>query len=162
MELLGTELEPDVHAMGGHYGYSGIGDRTLADLPHVAPLSAAPPSRPKTRFHYRALALSAARRAAALASDPDVRAAAFLLQGQINAISHGMPPKDVEPAYRALCGIRNNPIARAAREARWFPWTAAAGFLEPLNRVRRDSSLPFAALSAADLRAALRATEAAD
>ena len=73
-----------------------------------------------------------------------------------------MPPKAVEPAYRARCAVPDHPIARAAREARWFPWTAAAGFLEPLNRVRRNSSLPFAALSAADLRAALRATESAD
>ena len=162
MELLGTELEPDVHSEDGSYSFSGIGDRTLADLPHAGPPPAPPPSLPKKRFHYRALALSAARRAAALASDPDVRAAAFLLQGQINAISHGMPPKDAEPAYRALCAVPGHPVARAAREARWFPWTAAAGFLEPLNRVRRDSSLPFAALSAADLRAALRATEAAD
>ena len=103
--------------------------------------------RGMSRQTASALALSAARRAAALASDTDVRAAAFLLQGQINAISHGMPPKDAEPAYRALCAVPGHPVARAAREARWFPWSAAAGFLEPLNRVRRNSSLPFAALS---------------
>ena len=162
MELLGTELEPDVHSEDGSYSFSGIGDRTLADLPHAAPPPAPPPSRPTTRFHYRPLALSAARRAAALASDPDVRAAALLLQGQINAISHDEPPKDAEPAYRALCAVPDHPIARAAREARWFPWSAASGFLEPLNRVRRDASLPFAVLSADDLRAALRTTKAAD
>lgn len=162
MELLGTELEPDVHSEDGSYDYSGIGERTLADLPHAAPPPAPTPPLPKKRFHYRALALSAARRAAALASDPDVRAGALLLQGQINAIEHDAPPTDAEPAYRALCAVPDHPVARAAREARWFPWSAAAGFLEPLNRVRRDASLPFAALSLDDLRAALRTAKAAD
>ena len=156
MELMGTELEPDVSVWEGEYPFSGIRVRGLADLPHAKPLPKALPILPKTRFHYRRPAMDAARRAAALAADPDIRAAAFLLQGQINAITKDAPPADVEPAYRALCAIPGHPLAQAARDARWFPWDAARPFLEPLNRVRRDSSLTLSTLSLKELRALLR------
>jgi tetratricopeptide (TPR) repeat protein len=156
MELMGTELEPDVSVWEGDVPVSGIRARTLADLPHIKPLPEGLPKLPKSRFHYRLTAMDAARRAAVLAADPDIRAASFLLQGQINVITKDSLPADVEPAYRALCAISDHPLARAAREARWFPWNAAKPFLGPLNRARRDSSMKLSALSLDKLRALLR------
>lgn len=156
MELLGTELEPDVHAEGGSYPYSGIGARTPADLPHAKAPPELPP-RPTTRFHYRRLAAEAARRAAALASDPDVRVAALLLQWEIFRITHGADPKELEPAYRELCAIPDHPVAEAARAAQWFPWEAVRPFSDRLRTERRDEGKTIAAsFAAAELRALLR------
>ena len=157
MELLGTELEPDVHTSEGDYSYSGIGDRELGDLPHSNPLPPPLPPRPETRFHYRALADEAARRAAALATDPDIRVAALLLRGEINLIAHA-PSKNVESAYRELCAVRGHPLAKAAREANWFPWKTAEPFLGKLTAERQDSQgLPISrALSVKELRSLLR------
>lgn len=156
MELLGTELEPDVHAEGGSYPYSGIGARTPADLPHAKAPPELPP-RPTTRFHYRRLAAEAARRAAALASDPDVRVAALLLQWEIFRITHGADPKELEPAYRELCAIPDHPVAEAARAAQWFPWEAVRPFSDRLRTERRDAGKTIAAsFAAAELRALLR------
>lgn len=156
MELVGTELEPDVHAEGGSYPYSGIGARTPADLPHAKAPPELPP-RPTTRFHYRRLAAEAARRAAALASDPDVRVAALLLQWEIFRITHGADPKELEPAYRELCAIPDHPVAEAARAAQWFPWEAVRPFSDRLRTERRDEGKTIAAsFAAAELRALLR------
>ena len=154
MELLGTELEPDVHSCSGSFDYSGIGKRTLADLPGAKPLPAPLPPLPTTRFHYRPLATEAARRAAALAADPDIRIAAFLMQAQVFRFSYPYKPspKEVEPAYRGLCRVSGRPIARIAREARWFPWAEAEPFYAPLERVRHDPSVPYSPLSLEDLR----------
>ena len=158
MELLGTELEPDVYVSEGAFCYSGIGDRMPADLPHAKPPPVLPPL-PTERFHYRRLATEAARRAAALASDPDVRVASLLLLGQINHVSHDAPPKDAEAAYRALCAVPGHPLAKAAREAHWFPWAAAAPLLKRLEDERSapDIKPPVAKpFTAAELRALLR------
>ena len=138
MELLGTELEPDVSAEEGSFPFSGIGNRTPADLPHAKPPPALPPL-PKKRFHYRELADEAARRAAELAADSDVRVAALLLRGQIFRISHGVSPNDVVPVYRELCAVPDHPIAEAARAAHWFPWDAAEPFLDRLETERGNA-----------------------
>lgn len=61
-------------------------------------------------------------------------------------------PKEVEPAYRGLCRVSDRPIARIAREARWFPWAEAEPFYAPLERVRHDTSVPYSPLSLEDLR----------
>ena len=159
MELVGTELEPDVHWADGAFSYSGIGGRTPDDLPHAKPLPAPLPPLPEERFHYRRLATEAARRAAALASDPDVRVASLLLLGQINHVSHDAPPKDAEAAYRALCAVPGHPLAKAARAAHWFPWAAAAPLLKRLEDERSapDIKPPVAKpFTAAELRALLR------
>ena len=158
MELLGTELEPDVFDSDGAFDYSGIGKRTLADLPHVGPLPPPLPPLPKTRFHYRALADEAARRASVLAADPDIRVAALLLRGQINGITHGADPKDAEPAYRELCAVPGHPLAKAAREAHWFPWEASKPFLGRLRDERTDweKSTIATAFTIEELRSMLR------
>ena len=158
MELVGTELEPDVHAENGAFSFSGIGDRTVADLPHAKPLPAPLPPLPEERFHYRQLATEAARRAAALASDPDVRVASLLLEWQIARITHGSDPEELVPAYRALCAIPDHPVAEATRNARWFPAAESEPLLGRLEDERNDYvkkpvATPF---SAAELRALLR------
>jgi tetratricopeptide (TPR) repeat protein len=160
MELFGTELEPDVRNEGGAFSWSGIGPhRTPESFPGAPPLPEPLPPLPDTRFHYRGLALDAARLAASLADDPDIIAAACLLDGHINALSsylRNATPDDADPAYKRLCAIPSHPLAQAARDARWFPWPQAKPFLDALDDVRHTSTAFFTPFTLPSLRPLLR------
>ncbi len=159
MQLFGTELEPDVRFEDGKFSWSGIGpDRTPENLPGARPLPAPLPPRPTVRFHYRGRAMDAARLAVSLARDPDILAAACLLQGHINMLTSQLAshdPSEVDPAYKTLCAIHGHPLADAARAAHWFPWHEAQPLLGPLERHRRNSDA-FVPYTLPALRAQLR------
>ena len=104
------------------------------------------------------LAMAAARLAMSLARDPDILAAACLLQGHINMLTSQLAshdPSEVDPAYKTLCAIPGHPLADAARAAHWFPWHEAQPFLGPLERHRRNSDA-FVPYTLPALRAQLR------
>jgi len=128
MELVGTELWPDYHLVGGQFE----GDDELQSRMQSPPATGVLPTRleleraeashptPALRFHYRYVAAELAWQAALLMPDQDPRTARVLWRA-----GRWLAPRDPKAAdrfYKALvrrCG--NTPLGEAAARSRWLP-----------------------------------------
>jgi hypothetical protein len=128
MELVGTELWPDHHRVGGRFWGDDELQKRIQSPPAIGVLptrlemeraEAAHPT-PALRFHYRYVAAELAWRAASLMPDQDPRTATVLWRA-----GRWLAPRDPKAAdrfYKALvrrCG--NTPLGEAARRERWLP-----------------------------------------
>lgn len=127
MELMGTELRPDVAIYGGEYPGDGLSIGEPKDLSSILRQDdrmwdgwRRPGDRVEKRFHYRYKSMAFARSAAQLAKDADVKAWS-LMWGGVMAIS----VDDVKSAdwfYRSLKRM-NHPRAKVGG---WFDDTYRA------------------------------------
>ena len=92
MELMGTELRPDVAIYDGYYKTDALPLAEPSDLPsRLGPREKgfrwagwkAPEDRVTGRFHYRRKAMEYARDSVLLAKDPDIRAWALMFGGVV-------------------------------------------------------------------------------
>jgi len=130
MELMGTELRPDVAIYGGLYPEDAVAIAEPDELPKRLGLSGSemwsgwkiPNDRVASRFHYRRKAIEYAREAATLAKDADILAWSLMFGG-IASLSLD----DVQTAdwfYKRLAVLRH-PHAKVGAwfdspEYRWF------------------------------------------
>lgn len=139
MELMGTEVEPDWTAYGGHFRFRGATESRLADQ-HNTNFPQAPASlvkvlsagkdekeraarhapRPEERFHYRYIAADLMWQAAKWLPDNDPLLAQALYEGGMCIAQRD--PGAADKFYKALvrrCG--RLPIGQEADRRKWFP-----------------------------------------
>ena len=103
MEIMGTELRPDVAIYGGDYSWDAVPVAEPAELParmgggtNDARWAGwkAPQDRVTERFHYRRKAIDYAKAAVEYAKSPDIRAWALMLGGVASLSLHDVKEAD--------------------------------------------------------------------
>lgn len=141
MELMGTELGPDLFSYGGSFEDNFSGLRLDAKQKEIAPPTADEKSRVEhtapdviKRFHYRYKAADLAWKAADLMPDNDNQTAIVLCQA--GSWLKAQDPKAADRFYKALVRrCRKTDLGAAADTLRWFP---------PLPKTTQPASAPSA------------------
>ena len=145
MELMGTELRPDVSVFGGNYADDAIPIAEPAELPARLRKGGAlsrwagwmpPPDRAAERFHYRRKAIAYATAAVELAKDADVRAWCLMFGGVAT-----LSLRDVQAAdkfYKRLARM-NHPRAKVGKwfEGDVYTWFRAEFYNKERHRALR-------------------------
>ena len=123
MELMGTELRPDVAIYGGHYKTDALPVAEPVDVPLRLEKEkadsrwigwTAPQDRVATRFHYRRKAVEYAKSAVSHARNADVRAWSLMFGG-VASLSLD-DAQEADWFYKRLVSMRHP----RARVERWF------------------------------------------
>ena len=123
MELMGTELRPDVAIYGGHYKTDALPVAEPVDVPPRLEKEKAdsrwigwnaPQDRVATRFHYRRKAVEYAKSAVSHARNADVRAWSLMFGG-VASLSLD-DAQEADWFYKRLASMRHP----RARVERWF------------------------------------------
>ena len=142
MELMGTELRPDVAIYDGDYSTDALPLAEPSDLPPRLGLREkgfrwngwkAPEDRVTRRFHYRYKALKYAKASARLAKNPDIRAWALMLGGVV-----ARSLDDVQEAdwfYKRLASMRHP----RATVGGWFNGSAYEWFRDTYYHQERQA-----------------------
>ena len=140
MELMGTELRPDVSVFDGNYADDAIPISEPSELPARLRKDGAPSrwagwevpqDRVTSRFHYRRKAIEYARASVELAKDEDVRAWCLMFGGV--ATLSLLDTQEADKFYKQLAVMRHP----QAKVGKWFDELAYKWFREEFYNKER-------------------------